>query len=111
MGSRARAFSLMDWGVDNHRSPHGPCLRRIRPAQTATSPTSTAPWVRRFRVLMAQSVDASGTVAQVGVSTGAAVGRPGDDPDEVMIKAEQVMCGMQSLRRHRRAGSPIVPRT
>ena len=59
--------------------------------------------VRRFEQLMAQPVDVSGTPVAIGASTGTAVGRPGDDPDDVMLRADQRMYGMKTGRRVRRA--------
>ena len=59
--------------------------------------------VRRFEQLMAQPVEVSGTPVRVGASTGTAVGRPGDDPDDVMLRADLGMYGMKTERRIRRA--------
>lgn len=44
--------------------------------------------VRRFQALMEAPVEVPGTTVIVGVSTGAAVGRPGEDPDDVMSRAD-----------------------
>jgi cyclic di-GMP phosphodiesterase Gmr len=59
--------------------------------------------VRRFQLLMDSPVDALGTPFRVGVSTGTALGRPGDDRDELMGRADLGMYGMKSLRRTRRS--------
>jgi cyclic di-GMP phosphodiesterase Gmr len=60
--------------------------------------------VRRFQALMEQPVDVPGSSVLVRVSTGTATGRPGDDADEVMGRADAGMYGMKSLRRVPRSG-------
>jgi diguanylate cyclase (GGDEF)-like protein/PAS domain S-box-containing protein len=65
--------------------------------------------VRRFAELMEVPVDIAGTAVRVGVSTGTSVGRPGEDPDDVMVRADRGMYRMKSLRRPGRPardGSP-----
>jgi cyclic di-GMP phosphodiesterase Gmr len=57
-------------------------------------------------------VDIAGTAVRVGVSTGTSVGRPGEDPDDVMARADRGMYRMKSLRRPGRPprdGSPGAP--
>jgi diguanylate cyclase (GGDEF)-like protein len=42
-----------------------------------------------------------GSMLRIGISTGTATGRPGDDADEVMTRADMEMYGVKSLRRTR----------
>ncbi len=59
--------------------------------------------VGEFQLRMDQPVEVSGLAVRVGVSTGTAVGRPGDDPDAVMTQADLGMYDMKSRRRRPRS--------
>ena len=68
--------------------------------------TALAALARRVEEGMRAPVQTSAGALPIGVSVGSAIGRPGEDPDELMARADRDMYGTKSQRRRTRPRPP-----
>jgi cyclic di-GMP phosphodiesterase Gmr len=73
-------------------------------------PAELAGRASRVEALMAEPFELGGVPLRLGVSTGTAVGAAGDDPDEVLTRADLAMYRTKSVRRSRRSAMPAGKR-
>lgn len=68
--------------------------------------TALAALARRVEEALSAPVQTSAGALPIGVSVGSAIGRPGEDPDELMARADRDMYGTKT---HRRRSHPRPP--
>ncbi|MCW2695992.1 MAG: Diguanylate cyclase with sensor [Modestobacter sp.] len=73
-----------------------------------TDPAALQGLARRITRGMREPVQTSVGPVSVGVSVGSATGRTGDDPDELMARADRDMYGSKTRRRRTRPRTPQV---
>jgi cyclic di-GMP phosphodiesterase Gmr len=63
---------------------------------------ASAAEVRRLEELVEQPFDLGDVVVRISASIGSSTGQPGDDPDEVLARADLAMYGVKTIRRESR---------